>query len=157
MYKRQKIGVRYAFDTSYGVRYANLSNRVIDAQFQAINDFANKSSCVIVGRSSDYILRNRKDVINVFIYAPQEDEIAAVMKEKGIKNERKAKEEWESVEKAQHARHEYITGRKRGDRHSRDILINSSLLGWDETADMVIDMVERKFEQEDAVQLKKEA
>ena len=124
---------------------------------QAINDFANKSSCVIVGRSSDYILRNRKDVINVFIYAPQEDEIAAVMKEKGIKNERKAKEEWESVEKAQHARHEYITGRKRGDRHSRDILINSSLLGWDETADMVIDMVERKFEQEDAVQLKKEA
>ena len=74
-----KIGVRYAFDTSYGVRYANLSNRVIDAQFQAINDFANRSSCVIVGRSSDYILRNRDDVLNVFIYAPQEDEIAAVM------------------------------------------------------------------------------
>ena len=60
-----KIGVRYAFDTSYGVRYANLSNRVIDAQFQAINDFANRSSCVIVGRSSDYILRNRDDVLKM--------------------------------------------------------------------------------------------
>ena len=152
-----KIGVRYAFDTSYGVRYANLSNRVIDAQFQAINDFANKSSCVIVGRSSDYILRNRDDVLNVFIYAPQEDEIAAVMKEKGIKNMRKAKEEWESVDKAQHARHEYITGKKRGDRHTRDILINSSILGWDETTDMIIDMIDRKFEQDDAKQLKKEA
>ena len=35
-----KIGVRYGFDTSYGVRYANLSNRVIDAQFSVINDFA---------------------------------------------------------------------------------------------------------------------
>lgn len=152
-----KIGVRYAFDTSYGVRYANLSNRVIDAQFQAINDFANKSSCVIVGRSSDYILRNRDDVLNVFIYAPQEDEIAAVMKEKGIKNMRKAKEEWESVDKAQHARHEYITGKKRGDRHTRDMLINSSILGLDETADMIIDMIDRKFEQDDAKQLKKEA
>lgn len=152
-----KIGVRYAFDTSYGVRYANLSNRVIDAQFQAINDFANKSSCVIVGRSSDYILRNRDDVLNVFIYAPQEDEIAAVMKEKGIKNIRKAKEEWESVDKAQHARHEYITGKKRGDRHTRDMLINSSILGWDETADMIIDMIDRKFEHDDAKQLKKEA
>lgn len=152
-----KIGVRYAFDTSYGVRYANLSNRVIDAQFQAINDFANKSSCVIVGRSSDYILRNRDDVLNVFIYAPQEDEIAAVMKEKGIKNMRKAKEEWESVDKAQHARHEYITGKKRGDRHTRDMLINSSILGWDETADMIIDMIDRKFEHDDAKQLKKEA
>lgn len=152
-----KIGVRYAFDTSYGVRYANLSNRVIDAQFQAINDFANRSSCVIVGRSSDYILRNRDDVLNVFIYAPQEDEIAAVMKEKGIKNMRKAKEEWESVDKAQHARHEYITGKKRGDRHTRDMLINSSILGWDETADMIIDMIDRKFEQDNAKQLKKEA
>lgn len=152
-----KIGVRYAFDTSYGVRYANLSNRVIDAQFQVINDFANRSSCVIVGRSSDYILRNRDDVLNVFIYAPQEDEIAAVMKEKGIKNMRKAKEEWESVDKAQHARHEYITGKKRGDRHTRDMLINSSILGWDETADMIIDMIDRKFEQDDAKQLKKEA
>lgn len=152
-----KIGVRYAFGTSYGVRYANLSNRVIDAQFQAINDFANRSSCVIVGRSSDYILRNRDDVLNVFIYAPQEDEIAAVMKEKGIKNMRKAKEEWESVDKAQHARHEYITGKKRGDRHTRDMLINSSILGWDETADMIIDMIDRKFEQDDAKQLKKEA
>lgn len=152
-----KIGVRYAFDTSYGVRYANLSNRVIDAQFQAINDFANRSSCVIVGRSSDYILRNRDDVLNVFIYAPQEDEIAAVMNEKGIKNMRKAKEEWESVDKAQHARHEYITGKKRGDRHTRDMLINSSILGWDETADMTIDMIDRKFEQDDAKQLKKEA
>ena len=152
-----KIGVRYAFDTSYGVRYANLSNRVIDAQFQAINDFANRSSCVSVGRSSDYILRNRDDVLNVFIYAPQEDEIAAVMKEKGIKNMRKAKEEWESVDKAQHARHEYITGKKRGDRHTRDMLINSSILGWDETADMIIDMIDRKFEQDDAKQLKKEA
>lgn len=152
-----KIGVRYAFDTSYGVRYANLSNRVIDAQFQAINDFVNRSSCVIVGRSSDYILRNRDDVLNVFIYAPQEDEIAAVMKEKGIKNMRKAKEEWESVDKAQHARHEYITGKKRGDRHTRDMLINSSILGWDETADMIIDMIDRKFEHDDAKQLKKEA
>ena len=138
-----KIGVRYAFDTSYGVRYANLSNRVIDAQFQAIHDFA-KHSCVIVGRSSDYILRDTADVMNVFIYAPQKDEIAAVMKKKGL-NERKAEEEWENVEKSQHARHEYITGKKRGDRHTRDILLNSSLLGWDATAQFIEELVERRF------------
>ena len=152
-----KIGVRYGFDTSYGVRYANLSNRVIDAQFETINNFAEKSSCVIVGRSSDYILRDRDDVINVFIYAPVEDEIACVARKKGIKNEHKAKEEWESVDKSQHARHEYITGKKRGDRHTRDIMINSSILGWEDTADMIIDMIERKFDKEDAKKLKKEA
>ena len=139
-----KIGVRYGFDTSYGVRYANLSNRVIDAQFQAIHDFAEKSSCVIVGRSSDYILRDRNDVLNVFIYAPQKDEIVAVMNKKGL-DEHKAEEEWESVEKAQHARHAYITGKKRGDRHTRDILLNSSLLGWRKTADLIIELVEEKY------------
>lgn len=150
-----KIGVRYAFDTSYGVRYANLSNRVIDAQFQVIHDFADKSSCVIVGRSSDYILKDRDDVLNVFIYAPEEDEIAAVMKEKGM-SEHKAREEWEYVEKSQHARHAYITGKKRGDRHTRDILLNSSLLGWDKTADVIIDLVERRYDIDEEA-LKKEA
>lgn len=139
-----KIGVRYGFDTSYGVRYANLSNRVIDAQFQAIHDFAEKSSCVIVGRSSDYILRDRDDVLNVFIYAPEKAEVAAVMAKEGM-NERKATAKWEEVEKAQHARHAYITGKKRGDRHTRNILIDSSLLGWEKTAELIIDIVEQKY------------
>lgn len=149
-----KIGVRYAFDTSYGVRYANLSNRVIDAQFQAIHDFA-KNSCVIVGRSSDYILKDTSDVMNVFIYAPKEDEIAAIMKKEGL-NEHKAEKEWENVEKSQHARHEYITGKKRGDRHTRDVLLNSSLLGWEETAKFIEELVERKFDLNEET-LKKEA
>ena len=122
-----RIGVRYAFDTSYGVRYANLSNRVIDAQLQAIHEFA-KNSCVIVGRSSDYILKDSSDVMN----------------RSGL-NQHKAEEEWENVEKSQHARHEYITGKKRGDRHTRDILLNSSLLGWEATAQFIEELVERKF------------
>lgn len=141
-----KLGVRYGFDTSYGVRYANLSNRVISAQFQAINDFADKSSCVIVGRSSNYILKGREDVLNIFIYAPREKEIEAIMKKKGI-SKKQANEEWEAFEKAQHARHEYITGTKRGDRHNRDILIDSSLLGWEKTSRYIIEMIEYKFQQ----------
>lgn len=144
-----KVGVRYAFDTSYGMRYANLSNRVIDAQFQAIHNFASRSACVIVGRSSDYILKDRSDVLNVFIYANEEDEIAAIMKADGL-TEAEAKEKWASVEKAQHARHGYITGKKRGDRHTRDLLLNSSLLGWEETAQFLIRLIERKYDINDA-------
>ena len=48
--------------------------------------------------------------MNVFIYAPKEDEIASVMKRSGL-NQHKSEEEWENVEKSQHARHEYITGK----------------------------------------------
>lgn len=60
-------------------------------------------------------------------------------------NERKATAKWEEVEKAQHARHAYITGKKRGDRHTRNILIDSSLLGWEKTAELIIDIVEQKY------------
>lgn len=155
----QEIGVDKGLveeaDTRIGVRYANLSNRVIDAQFQAIHEFA-KNSCVIVGRSSDYILKDSPDVMNVFIYAPKQDEISAVMKRSGL-NQHKAEEEWENVEKSQHARHEYITGKKRGDRHTRDILLNSSLLGWNATAQFIEELVERKFGLKDEKALLKEA
>lgn len=39
----------------------------------------------------------------------------------------------------------YITGKKCGDRHTRDILLNSSLLGWDATAQFIEELVERRF------------
>lgn len=81
--------------------------------------------------------------MNVFIYAPEEDEIATIMKEKHM-NKKNARAEWESVEKSQHARHEYITGKKRCDRHTRDILLNSSFLGWEKTAEFIIELVKRK-------------
>lgn len=60
--------VKYEFDTNFGPRYANLTNRVIYEQFEVINKFAEKSSCVIIGRCSNYILKDRKDYLNVFIY-----------------------------------------------------------------------------------------
>ena len=68
----QKTNVQYAFETSLGPRYANLSNRVIFTQNEVINDLANKSSCVIIGRSANYLLRDRDDVLDIFIYAPKE-------------------------------------------------------------------------------------
>ena len=40
---------------------------------------AEKSSCVIIGRSANYLLHDRDDLINIFIYAPEEDRIRAVM------------------------------------------------------------------------------
>ena len=46
--------VLYSFETQYGPRYANLTNRVIYNQFEVIQKFAEKSSCVIIGRCSNY-------------------------------------------------------------------------------------------------------
>ena len=47
----------------------NLSDELYIAQRNVICELADKGNCVIVGRCSDYILRDRKDVLNVFIHA----------------------------------------------------------------------------------------
>ena len=141
-----KKNVPYAFDTTLGPRYANLTNRVISAQFQVIHDMAEKSSCVIIGRSSNYILQDRDDVLNVFIYAPKEVRINSIMEQMHV-NRRKAEELIDYNDEQLHSRHKYITGTYRGDRKERHIMMDSSVLGWEKTAQallMMIEMLEEK-------------
>ena len=82
--------VPYGIETSLGTRYANLSNKVIYTQFDVIRKMA-KSSCVIIGRCSDYILKGQDDVVNVFVYAPTEVRIKTIMEKMNL-SERHAAE-----------------------------------------------------------------
>ena len=137
----QKTNVQYAFETSLGPRYANLSNRVIFTQNEVINDLANKSSCVIIGRSDNYLLRDRDDVLDIFIYAPKDVRVESIMEQDKV-DKKKAQEIVEYNDEMNHSRHKYITGTHRGDRHGRDILIDSSMLGWERTAKYLLMLVE---------------
>lgn len=137
----QKTNVQYAFETSLGPRYANLSNRVIFTQNEVINDLANKSSCVIIGRSANYLLRDRDDVLDIFIYAPKDVRVESIMEQDKV-DKKKAQEIVEYNDEMNHSRHKYITGTHRGDRHGRDILIDSSMLGWERTAKYLLMLVE---------------
>ncbi|MDD6373838.1 MAG: cytidylate kinase-like family protein [Bifidobacteriaceae bacterium] len=137
----QKTNVHYGFETSLGPRYANLTNRVIYTQSEVINDLAEKSSCVFIGRSANYLLRGRDDVLNVFLYAPKDVRIESIMEQDHV-DEKKAKEIVEYNDELNHSRHKYITGTHRGDRNGRDLLLDTSLLGWDKTAKYLLMLVE---------------
>ncbi len=137
----KKAHVQYAFETTMGPRYANLTNRVISYQYEVIHEMAEKSPCVIIGRSSDYILKDRHDVLNLFIYAPESVRIQSVVEQQNV-SEEKAKELVEYNDEMNHARHKYITGTYRGDRRNRHMLIDSSLLGWERTAKYILALVE---------------
>ncbi len=137
--------VMYQFETKLGPRYANLTNRVIYTQFEVIKKFAEKSSCVIIGRCSDYILKERKDTLNIFIYAPFEVRVKSVMEQQQI-SKKKAEELVKADDEAMHARYKYMTGTYRGDRHNRDILIDSSILGWDKTVKYLLQLIDLRFE-----------
>jgi len=137
--------VPYGIETSLGTRYANLSNKVIYTQFDVIRKMA-KTSCVIIGRCSDYILKGQENVVNVFIYAPTEVRIKTIMEKMNL-SERHAAEVIRDYDNALHRRYKYITGTYRGDRHNRHLLVDSSVLGWEKTAKFIKSFVEIRFEE----------
>ena len=137
--------VPYGIETSLGTRYANLSNKVIYTQFDVIRKMA-KTSCVIIGRCSDYILKGQENVVNVCIYAPTEVRIKTIMEKMNL-SERHAAEVIRDYDNALHRRYKYITGTYRGDRHNRHLLVDSSVLGWEKTAKFIKSFVEMRFEE----------
>lgn len=136
--------VKYEFDTKFGPRYANLTNRVIYNQFEVIQKFAEKSSCVIIGRCSDYILKDRNDCLNIFIYAPEKVRIQSIMEKNNVSS-KEAEEMMKYNDEMLHTRYKYMTGTYRGDRRNRHMMIDSSLLGWDKTAKYILQLIELKF------------
>ena len=137
--------VKYEFDTNFGPRYANLTNRVIYEQFEVINKFAEKSSCVIIGRCSNYILKDRKDCLNVFIYAPFEKRVEYVMEKKGVSYD-EAAELVKYNDRMLSSRYNYMTSGDMRDCSMRDMMIDSSVLGLEKTAKYILQMIDLRFE-----------
>ena len=137
--------VKYEFDTNFGPRYANLTNRVIYEQFEVINKFAEKSSCVIIGRCSNYILKDRKDCLNVFIYAPFEKRVEYVMEKKGVSYD-EAAELVKYNDRMLSSRYNYMTNGDMRDCSMRDMMIDSSVLGLEKTAEYILQMIDLRFE-----------
>lgn len=140
-----KSNVKYEYETKYGPRYANLTNRVIYTQFEVINKFAKKSSCIIIGRCSNYALKDITNRLDIFIYAPEKVRIQSVMEQNNI-SEKEAREMVRYNDEQLHSRYKYITGTERGDRHNRHMMIDSSVLGWAKTAKYIQQLIDLRFE-----------
>lgn len=52
-----------------------LNMQVVSAQFDAIREIASKGDCIFVGRCADYILRDRSDLVSVFILGDMDEQI----------------------------------------------------------------------------------
>ncbi|HBP09169.1 MULTISPECIES: AAA family ATPase [unclassified Treponema] len=120
---------------------APLADQVFNAQRNAIIQLAKKGPCVIVGRCSDYVLRHceeidRKDILNIFIYAPLADKVQYAIKTKGL-DPATAERDVKLIDKRRANHYNTFTERTWGNRAHYDMLINSSLLGMEKTAKMI--------------------
>ena len=123
-------------NTNYGM---NLNQKAFMATYETIKSIADRESCVIIGRCSNYVLREYEKVLSAFIYAPLEVRIDTVMKRFNL-NEKQARDQIAKEDKARASYFNYYTSYKWGKNESYDILIDSSLLGPDGTAELLLDV-----------------
>ncbi len=121
----------------------NNADELFLKEAELIKEVANKESCVIIGRAADFILKDRKNVVKIFIYSTMEDKIKRATEIYGF-NKEKAEKEIKRIDKLRANHYKYYT-EKDWDNHSNyDICINSDTLGVEKTADLICDMIKEK-------------
>ena len=138
--KRSVLSMMYPLGTGT----SEMQDSIFISQQQIINHLVERESCIIVGRCSDYILKNMENAFHVYIYAPYEDKLKNCVELLGMKED-DAKKMIVNVDKARASYHKHYTGYAINDIRYKDIFINSSLLGVDGTAELLVDIVNKKF------------
>lgn len=111
---------------------------VFIAQSRIIKELAEKESCVIVGRCADYILRERDDVLNVFVHADYDSRKKRAIDEYGIE-EKKVANVIKRSDKARAKHYSFYCERKWGNVDNYHLMVDSGKLGVDKCVDLIID------------------
>lgn len=105
-------------------------------QSRVIREIAEQESCVIVGRCADYVLRDRDDVLKVFVCADMESRKERIVELYG-ENDEPAEKRIKDKEKRRASYYQLYTDMKWGDARNYDICLNSGALGIDKCVDIL--------------------
>lgn len=122
-----------------------LNQKVFLAQFETIKKLAEQESCVIVGRCADYALADHPHMISVFIAADEEDKIPWLMDMYGF-DENKARDFMIKSDKRRASYYNYYTNKKWGAVSSYDLCLNTSAIGRERCADIIMEFAKKKEE-----------
>ena len=120
-----------------------LNHKVFLAQFDAIKSLSERESCIIVGRCADYALADHENCLSVFIHANKEFRIQHLMETYGWSAD-KAKDMMNKTDKKRASYYNYYSSKKWGDARSYHLTLDSSLLGIEGCADMIIKCMEMR-------------
>ena len=128
-----------------GLYYNGMSNadELFVKEAELIKKVANKESCVIIGRCADFVLKDKKNVIKVFVYNNMENKIKRAEKFYNI-DKKKAEKEINKINKLRANHYKHYTDREWQNHENYDICINSDALGVEKSADLICEIVENK-------------
>lgn len=115
----------------------SLEDIVYEAQRKVILEIADKESCVIIGRNADFILNDRSDVLNVFIYGNTQEKLRRISHLYNV-SEQTAEKKIADADKRRMANYNFYTGQKWGKASNYTLCLNSSKLGYDRCEEIII-------------------
>ena len=114
-----------------------LNDKLFILQSETIKEYAERGSCVIIGRCSDYVLRNEKNVLRLFIYGDLDHRKERVaLRHPEIKSSQIV-DVINKTDKRRASYYNFYTGNKWGKYDNYDMAINSSTLGIEGTANII--------------------
>ena len=113
-----------------------MNEKIFLVQSQVIKEVAEKGSCVIVGRSADYILSEMNNCVNVFLQADLKDRVERVVAEYGLP-EKNAEATVIKTDKRRANYYNYFTGLKWGKAENYDLILNTSRMKLDSIVDVI--------------------
>lgn len=138
-YASAKSSLLFAMATAgqYSADGLSMHDRLYIEQTRFIEELAEQGNCVIVGRCADYILRDNKDCLHVFIHADMASRAKRIVERYGEKNKSPEKR---LAEKDQKRRVYYknYTGRNWGQAQNYDLCLNSGVLGEEACVELIV-------------------
>ena len=116
----------------------SVEDMVHEAQRKVILELAEKESCVIIGRNADYILKDRDDVLNVFIHGNMPEKIQRIIRLYNV-DEKKAVKMMADTDKRRMTNYNFYTEQKWGKASNYTLCLNSSQLGYDRCEKIILD------------------
>ncbi len=110
-----------------------------NVQCKVILQLAEQGPCVIVGRNADYILKDRKDVLNVFLHADIPHRVERVLE--ANPDEKNPEGRIAARDKRRRLNYQHYTGRNWGLSQNYHICLDTSVLGFEQCADIILNAV----------------
>ena len=138
---------RTVFDNFNNGYYAGLNNsdELFIQESNFIKELADKESCVIVGRCADFILKDKRNVLKIFVSSSMENKIKRATEFYHM-DENKAAKEIDRINKLRSNHYEYYTERGWENPSNYDICVNSDSIGIENVVDLICSIVEKSKE-----------
>lgn len=133
---RHSLLFSLAMANQHSVEVLSIQDKLYIEQTRIIEELAEEGRCVIVGRCADYVLRDRKDCLNVFIHSDMESRSRRVLEKYG-KTSKSIEKRLAEKDQKRKVYYRNYTGRVWGQAQNYDICLNSGVLGLEACAKII--------------------